>query len=69
MITALGLLNAVESVFDTVESVKGVGYGHTGVLRSKETPPPQDPPRTLGIGLRQGPTGVRFLLSEVKLYG
>ena len=28
---------------------------------------PQDPFRTLGIGLRQGPSGLRFLVSEVPL--
>ena len=27
--------------------------------------PPWDPPRTLGIGLLQGPSGWRFLMSEV----
>jgi hypothetical protein len=26
------------------------------------------PPRTLGIGIRYGPEGVRFLMSEVPLY-
>ena len=28
-----------------------------------------DPVRTLGVGLRQGPRGVRVLVSEVSLYG
>ena len=27
-----------------------------------------DPPRTLGIGLWEGPKGVRFFVSEVTLY-
>jgi hypothetical protein len=31
--------------------------------------PPCDPPTTLGIGLRQGPSGLRFLMSEVPLCG
>jgi len=31
--------------------------------------PSYDPPRTLGIGLRYGPRGVRFLVSEVPMYG
>ena len=31
-------------------------------------PTPLDPPRTLGIGPRQGPREVRFLVSEVPLY-
>ena len=30
---------------------------------------PYDPPNTLGIGLRQGPRGVRFIISEVPLQG
>ena len=30
--------------------------------------PPWDSPRTLGIGLRQGPRGLHFLVSEVPLY-
>jgi len=40
-----------------------------GYLAHKKTPThPWDPARTLGIGLRQGPRGVRFLISEVPLY-
>ena len=39
-----------------------------GYLASKKHPPPYDPPRTLGMGLRQGPRGVRFLISKVSLY-
>ena len=38
--------------------------GLQGYLAHHETPTPHDPPRTLGIGLQQGPRGVRFLLSE-----
>ena len=38
-------------------------YRGTSLIRNR--PPPQDPPRTLGIGLRYGPRGVRFLVSEV----
>ena len=33
----------------------------------RKRPPPYDPRTTLGIGLREGPSGVRFLLSEVLL--
>ena len=39
-----------------------------GYLAHKQTPTPLGLPRTLGIGLRQGPRGVRFLVSEVPLY-
>ena len=42
-----------------------------GYLTHKQTPtprgPPWDPQRTLGMGLRQSPRGVRFLMSEVLL--
>ena len=38
-------------------------YRGTSLIRKRQTP--QDPPRTLGIGLRQGPGEVRFLVSEV----
>ena len=41
-------------------------YRDTSLIRKR--PPSQDPPRTLGIGLRWGPRGVRFLMSEVTLY-
>ena len=40
-------------------------YRGTSLIRKR--PPPQDPPRTLGIGLRQGSTGWRFLVSKVAL--
>ena len=33
----------------------------------RKRPPPQDPPRTLGIGLRKSPRGSRFLVSGVPL--
>ena len=36
-------------------------------LAHKKTPTPLAPPRTLGIALRWGPRGVRFLGSEVPL--
>ena len=40
-----------------------------GYLADLNTPhPPQDRRRTIGIGLRKGPRGVRFLVSEVPLY-
>ena len=39
-----------------------------GYLAHKETPNPGHPPRTLGIGLRCGPRGVQFLISDVPLY-
>ena len=39
-----------------------------GYLAPKKKFTPPDPPRTLGIGLRLGLRGVRFLVSEVPLY-
>ena len=39
-----------------------------GASLIRNRPPPKDPPRTLGTGLRYGPRGVRFLVSEVPLY-
>jgi hypothetical protein len=40
-----------------------------GYLADQNTPPPpQDRRRTIGIGLRKGPRGVRFLVSEVPSY-
>jgi len=44
----------------------GARYRDTSPIRRR--PPPQDPPRTLGIGLLQGPTGGLFLMGEVPLY-
>ena len=35
----------------------------------RQRPPPWDPPRTPGIGLRQGPRGVRFLIREIPRVG
>jgi hypothetical protein len=43
-----------------------VVYRGTSPIRKR--PPPYDPPMTLGLGLRYGLTGVRFLTSEVPLY-
>ena len=40
---------------------------HRGTSPVRKRPPPYDPPMTLGIGLRQGPRGVRVLISEVPL--
>jgi len=40
-----------------------------GYFAHKKTPTTLEPPRILGIGLRQGPRGVRFLEGEVPLYG
>ena len=41
----------------------------TGVSRPQENAqPPEDLPRTLGIGLRYVPREVRFFASEVPLY-
>ena len=42
-------------------------YRSTSLIR--KCPSPKDSPRTLGIGLRNDPRGVRFLISEVPLYG
>ena len=38
---------------------------YRGTSPIRKHPPPQDPPRTLGKGLRQGPRGLRFLVGEV----
>ena len=43
-------------------------YAYEGTSPIRKRPPPKTLPRTLGIGLRQGPRGVRFLVSEVPLY-
>ena len=40
-----------------------------GYLAHKKKRTPLGPPRTPGIGLRLGPRGVCFLVSEVPLYG
>ena len=40
-------------------------YRGTSIM--KKRPPPQDPPRTLGIVLLQDPSGRRFCMSEVPL--
>ena len=39
-----------------------------GHLAQEHPPSPQDPLGTLGAGLRQGPRGMRFLISEFSLY-
>jgi len=41
-------------------------YRGTSLIRN--SPPPLDPPGTLGIGLRQGPRRGVFLMSEAPLY-
>ena len=41
-------------------------YRGTSPIRKR--PPPYDPPSTLGTGLRLGPRGGRFHMSEVPLY-
>ena len=41
---------------------------YRGASPIRKRSPPSDLPRTLGIGLRQGARGVRFLVSEVPLY-
>ena len=39
--------------------VEGVGFeAYRGASLMRKRSPPKDPPRTLGIGLRQGPRGV-----------
>ena len=42
-------------------------YRGTSLIRNH--PPPYDPPKTLDIGLREGPGGLHFLVSEVSLEG
>ena len=39
-----------------------------GYLAHKKTPNPLGPPRALGIGLRYGLRGVRFLVSGLSMY-
>ena len=41
-------------------------YRGTSPIRKR--PPPQDPPKTLGIGLRKGPKGVHWFVGEVPVY-
>ena len=40
---------------------------YRGTSRITNRYPPWDPPRTLGIGRRSGPSGLRFLVGEVAL--
>ena len=40
-----------------------------GTSPIRKHPPPYDPRRLLGKFIREGPRGVRFLMSEVPLYG
>ena len=40
---------------------------YRGTSLTKKRPPPWDHRRALGIGLLQGPRGLRFLMSEVSL--
>ena len=40
-----------------------------GYFAHEKMPTPYDPPRTLSIGLQQGPRGSLLLMSEVTLYG
>ena len=44
------------------------GMAYRGTLPIRKRPPPADPPRTLGIGPRQGPMGERVRFSEVPQY-
>ena len=54
---------------NTGERPSSAWGGHAGVpCPSKNVPPPEDPPRALGIGLQYGPREVRFLVSEVPLH-
>jgi len=45
-----------------------VFHAYRGTSLIRKRPPPYDPPMTLGLDLRLGPRGVRFLVSEVPLY-
>ena len=46
----------------------GIDSPYRGTSLIRKRPPPQDPPRTLGIGLQWGPRWVHSLISEVPLY-
>ena len=48
-------------------AVERAWHMYRGTSPIRKRPPTSDPPRTLGIGLRQGPMGVRFLVSEVHM--
>ena len=45
-----------------------VCYIYRGTSPIRKRPPPHDPPTTPGKGLRLGPRGVGFLMSEVPLH-
>ena len=47
------------------ETMEQVWYMGTSLIRKRPTP--QEPPRILGMVLLKGPTGWRFLISEVPL--
>ena len=46
-------------------AVLGAFKTYRGTSRIRKRPRPKDSPMTLGIGLRQVPRGVRFLISDV----
>jgi hypothetical protein len=50
-----------------LERLPCLAYRGTSPIRKH--PPHWDPPRTQGTGLRQGLRGLRFLMSEVPVYG
>ena len=59
-------LDTRRNLLDIHNAAKGrTVYRGTSPIRKR--PPPYDPPTTLGIGIRQGPRGVRFLVCEVPL--
>ena len=61
----LRILAAGDAGVWVIRAPKHARYRDTSPIR--KDPPPEDHPRTLGGGLRLGPWGLRFLMSEVPM--
>jgi len=61
-------LNTQHPALNTQHSTLNTGPHYRGTLFIRKRPTPFDPPMTLGIGLRQGPSGRWLLVSEVPHY-
>ena len=55
-------------VHSLLEPLPNVDLAYRGISLIRKRPPPYDPPMALGMVLLQGPTGWRFLVSEVPLH-